>query len=252
MNSFFRTVPVMVAGFLLLGATGAKGEQPLSPYRHYNSNTFIHGNFKPFFQKQWKARLSREAEPQPGPQGEPRISPLLLPLSVSSFGPGGGPVMPRRLSERVKELDSDQRKALENALQQLLLEYGQLLEQQDQQQLKRNLAGAFNYFFMAAYYALRDGQELSGAQQQSMLEQINAAIAMGLNERRLSDSAKHELYESVVLSGSIILGLYNEGRDKGRPELQKEARELAKELLDQMMGIRIEKVRLEGDSVWID
>ena len=118
--------------------------------------------------------------------------------------------------------------------------------------MKRNLAGAFNYFFMAAYYALRDGQELSGAQQRSMLEQINAAIAMGLNERRLSDSAKHELYESVVLSGSIILGLYNEGRDKGRPELQKEARELAKELLDQMMGIRIEKVRLEGDCVWID
>ncbi|WP_375767476.1 hypothetical protein NR798_38235 [Archangium gephyra] len=250
MNSFLRTVPVMVAGFLLLGAAGLEGEQPVSPYRHYDSNAFIHGNFKPFFQKQWKARLSQE--PQPGPGGEPGVSPLLLPLSVSSFRMVTDPVMPKRLSERVRELDSDQRKALEPALQQLLQAYDQLLDQQDQPQLKRNLAGAFNYFFMSSYYALKNGQELSGPQQQSMLVQINAAIAMGLKERRLSDSDKQELYESVVLSGSLILGLYNEGRDKGRPELQKEARELAKELLEQTMGIRIDKVRLDGDSVWID
>ena len=87
-------------------------------------------------------------------------------------------------------------------------------------------------------------------QQRSMLAQINAGIAMGLKERRLSDRDKQELYESVVLSGSIILGLYNEGRDKGDSKQQKEARELAGELLEQMMGIDIDKVHLEDDTVW--
>jgi hypothetical protein len=75
---------------------------------------------------------------------------------------------------------------------------------------------------------------------------------MGLKERRLSDREKQELYESVVLSGSIILGLYNDGRDKGLPQLQKEARELAKELLEQMMGIRIDKVHADDDGVRIE
>ncbi|MFY0529103.1 DUF6683 family protein [Archangium gephyra] len=252
MNSFFRMVPVMVAGFLLLSATGAKGGQPLSPYRHYDSNTFVHGNFKPFFQKQWKARPPPEREPQPGPDGEPEFSPLLLPLSVSSFRKVTGPVMPKRLAERVRELEPEQRKALEEALVQLLTGYEQLLDQQDQPLLKLNLAGAFNYLFMSSYYALSNGQELSGEQQRSMLRQINAAIAMGLKDRRLSDREKQELYESAVLSGGIILGLYNEGRDKGQPDQQKAARELAKELLEQMMGIRIDKVRVEPAAVWID
>jgi hypothetical protein len=252
MNSFFRMVPVMVAGFLLLGAAEPEGAQPLSPYRRYNSNTFIHGNFKSFFQKQWKARLSPEQESQPGPEGTPGVSPLLLPLSASSFRTVSGPVMPKRLAAGVKELDSARREALESALLRLLTGYERLLDQQDQPLLKNNLAGAFNYLFMSAYYALSNGQELSSEQQRFMLRQINAAIAMGLKDRRLSDREKQELYESAVLSGSLILGLYNEGRDKGQPDLQKEARELAKELLEQMMGIRIDKVRVESTAVWID
>jgi hypothetical protein len=105
---------------------------------------------------------------------------------------------------------------------------------------------------MTSYYALKNGQELTEAQQESMLEQVNAAIAMGLKERRMSDREKQEMYESVVLSGTLILGLYNEGRDKGRPEQMKTARELAKDLLGQMMGITLDRVHVVGDTVSID
>ncbi|HEX5750493.1 MAG TPA: DUF6683 family protein [Archangium sp.] len=245
MNSFLRMIPVMVAGLLLLGAARPEGAPSLSPYRHYDSNTFIHGNFKPSFQKQWKASAERLKNP-------PSEGAVMLPLAVSSFRKVTDPVLPKRLAESVKSLGPEERAGLEGALLQLYKGYEQTLDQQDQPQLKNNLAGAFNFLFTSSFCALRNGQELTGVQQQSMLEQINAAIGMGLKDRRMSDRDKQELYESVVLSGSIILGLYNEGRDKGRSDLMRESRELAKELLDEMMGIRIEKVHAEDTGVWIE
>ena len=132
----------------------------------------------------------------------------------------------------------------EVSLQEMLKGYEQLLDQRDEQRLKNNLAGAFVFLFRSSYCVLKDGQELSGEQQESLLQQINASIAMGLKERRLSDKEKQELYESVVLSGSILRGLYTEGQLKA-------ARDLAKELLEQWMGLTIEKVRLDGNTVRI-
>ncbi|WPB79244.1 DUF6683 family protein [Archangium violaceum] len=242
MNSFFRMVPVMLAGLLLLGAARPEGAPSLSPYRHYDTNVFIHGNFRPAFQKQWKVSAEFLKNPPS----------VMLPLSVSSFRTVTGPVMPKRLTESVKSLGPEERQGLEGALTQLLKSYEQTLEQQDETLLKNNLAGAFSSFFASSFYVLKNGQELTSVQRQSMLQQINAAIGMGLKDRRMSDRDKQELYESVVLSGHIILGLYNEGRDKGRPELMRESRELAKELLDEMMGTRIEKVHAEDDGVWLE
>ncbi|AKJ06870.1 Hypothetical protein AA314_08496 [Archangium gephyra] len=240
----------MVAGLLLLGAARPEGAPSLSPYRRYDSNAFIHGNFKPSFQKQWK--VSARCSKDPSPEGADQKPQVMLPLAVSSFRKVTDPVMPKRLAEGVKSLGPEEREGLEGSLLQLYKGYEQMLDQQDQPLLKNNLAGAFNYFFMSSFYALRNGQELTGVQQQSMLNQINTAIGMGLKDRRMSDREKQELYESVVLSGNIILGLYNEGRDKGRADLTKESRELAKELLDEMMGIRIDKVHAEDTCVWIE
>ncbi|HYO67386.1 MAG TPA: DUF6683 family protein, partial [Archangium sp.] len=206
---------------------------------------------KPSFQKQWKASAQRVKDPPPGGE-DPRLPAVMLPLAVSSFRKVTSPVMPKRLAESVKSLGSEDREVLEGALLQLLNNHEQMLDQQDGTQLKNNLAGAFNFFVTSSFYALRNGQELTGAQQESMLQQINAAIGLGLKDRRMSDREKQELYESVVLSGRIILGLYNEGRDKGRSELTRESRELAKELLDETMGIQLEKVHTDDSGVWID
>jgi hypothetical protein len=264
MNSFLRTILVMVAGLLLLGAAEPEGAQPFSPDMHYDSSTFIHGNFgnfKTFFQKQWRDNCLRvqcgklpteEARQKCLGQMEDGSSlpPERWPLSMSSFRMvSQAPVMPKRVASGVGALEPERRKALEGALVELLKGYEQLLSRQDRPQLKDNLAGAFNYLFISSFYALRNGQELNGPQQRSVLEQINAGIALGLNARRLSDREKQELYESVVLSGSVILGLYNEGRDKGRSSQQKEAQELAEELLEQTMGIDLEKAHLESNTV---
>jgi hypothetical protein len=244
MNNISRKLLAIAAGCVLLVSAGEAGAQS-SPYRQYNSGSFVNGNLKQAFQKQWKGTAG-------GPQSDATVAPEKLPLSVSSFRPVSAPVMHKRVVASLQDLDEEQRQELEGALLELLKGYDQLLEDNDEQRLKNNLAGAFNFLFMTSYYALKNGQELTEAQQESMLEQVNAAIAMGLKERRMSDREKQEMYESVVLSGTLILGLYNEGRDKGRPEQMKTARELAKDLLGQMMGITLDRVHVVGDTVSID
>ena len=241
MKGVYRKVTVLATVGTLLGGMGSAGARPPSAYREYDSALFANGGFKLAFPK-------KDGAPSPRGKGEEEaISPVLLPLSVSSFRTVGNPIMPRRLASGVTGLDADTRRQLEAALMTLLREYEQLLDRNDDPRLKNNLAGAFNYLFTSSYRALKGGG-LTSEQQKSMLMQINAGFALGLKERRLSDREKQELYESAVLSGSIILGLYNEGRDKE----QKTARELARALLEQLMGITPERIHTDGDSVWID
>lgn len=221
---------------ILLGPGGPAGAEPLGSYRQFSSTLFVTSGFRLSFQRQWSTDSAA-----PGEAGT--VSPVLLPLSVSTFRTVGEPSMPRKIATGMPDLDAPRRRALEATLLDLYRGYEQLLDQRDEQRLKNNLAGAFVFLFRASYCALKDGQELSGEQQESLLQQINASIAMGLKERRLSsDREKQELYESVVISGSIIRGLYTEGQLKA-------ARDLAKELLEQWMGLTIEKVRLDGNTV---
>jgi hypothetical protein len=226
---------------VLLGPAGA-GAQPLSPYRQYSSTAFVNDNLREAFQKQWRAT-------------SPSL-PVKPTLMGSSFRPVGvvGPTVHKRVAASVQSLDATRRLALEGELLKLLKGYEHQLEQHEEERLKNNLAGAFTFLFAQAWYVLKDGQSLNAAQKESMLEQLNGAIVAGLNERRLSDLEKQELYEAAVLSGSVIVGLYNEGKDLGPQgqELLKTARELARELLGQMMGISLEKVRVTDTEVQVD
>ncbi|OJH35496.1 hypothetical protein BON30_38875 [Cystobacter ferrugineus] len=234
-----------------LGSGGGPAvARPLSAYREYDSAVFAGSGFKLSLPTKVRAEVPREKPP--GRSGEEAVSPEELPLSVSSFRTVGNPIMPKRVAEAVPDLDKEARRQLEASLMLLLRQYEQQLDRDDDFRLKNNLAGAFNFLFGAAYSVFKDGRVLSPAQQGSMLRQINAGFALRLKEQRLSDREKQELYESAVLSGSIILGLYSEGRDTRQPALQRTARELARELLTRLMGLSIEQVRTEGGSVRID
>ena len=239
MSGWCRAVFTFAAVGVLLGSAGA-GAYSSGPYRQYSSTAFINGSLKEAFQKQWRARSP--------------LLPVIPALAGSTFRPVGvNPTMHKRVAASVQSLSAKERLELEEALLKLLKGYEQLLiDQQDEERLKSNLAGAFNFLFAQAWYVLKDGQTLSQAQKENMLEQINSAITSGLNERRMSDLEKQELYEVVVLGGSVIIGLYNEGKDLGREDHVKTARELARELLVQMMGITPERVRVTGTTVRVD
>ncbi|WNG20199.1 DUF6683 family protein [Cystobacter fuscus] len=251
MRSVYRKVAVLATVCALGSGVWPAVARPLSAYREYDSGVFAGGGFKLSLPGKGRADVARE-KPSGRAGDEEAISPELLPLSVSSFRTVGNPIMPKRVAEAVPGLDKEARRQLEASLMLLLRQYEQQLDRDDDFRLKNNLAGAFNFLFGASYSVLKDGQGLSRTQQESMLRQINASFALRLKEQRLSDREKQELYESAVLSGSIILGLYSEGRDTRQPAQQRTARELARELLTRLMGVSIEQVRTEGDSVRIN
>ncbi|EPX58871.1 hypothetical protein D187_003586 [Cystobacter fuscus DSM 2262] len=250
MRSVYRKVAVLATVCALGSGVWPAVARPLSAYREYDSGVFAGGGFKLSLPGKGREDVSREKSS--GRAGEEAIPPELLPLSVSSFRTVGNPIMPKRVAEAVAGLDKEERRQLEASLMLLLRQYEQQLDRDDDFRLKNNLAGSFNFLFGAAYSVLKEGRALSPEQRESMLRQLNAGFALRLKEQRLSDREKQELYESAVLSGSIILGLYTEGRDTRQPALQRTARELARELLTRLMGLSIEQVRTEGDSVRIN
>ncbi len=245
MRGVYRKVTVLATVCALLSGVWPATARPLSAYREYDSALFTGTGFKLSLPRKGKAASGGRA-------GEEAISPELLPLSVSSFRTVGGPIMPRRVSEAVRGLDAEGRRQLEASLLLLLKQYEQALDRKDDQELKNNLAAAYNFLFGAAWRVLKEGQELSAGQQQILLRQFNAAFSLGFQDRRLSDREKQELYESAVLAGSIILGLASEGRESRQPALQRAARDLADALLRRLMGLTIEQVRAEGNAVAID
>ncbi|MFY0580451.1 DUF6683 family protein [Cystobacter fuscus] len=244
MRSVYRKVAVLATVCALGSGVWPAVARPLSAYREYDSGVFAGGGFK--------LSLAPREKSSGRAGAEEAISPELLPLSVSSFRTVGNPIMPKRVAEAVPGLDKEARRQLEASLMLLLRQYEQQLDRDDDFRLKNNLAGAFNFLFGAAYSVHKDGRSLSREQQENMLRQINAGFALRLKEQRLSDREKQELYESAVLSGSIILGLYAEGRDTRQPALQRTARELARELVTRLMSLSIEQVRTEGASVRIN
>jgi hypothetical protein len=249
MRGVYRKVAVLATGCALLSGGGPAVARPLSAYRDYDSAVFAGSGFKLFFPGRSRGA---SAAPKTGRGDDEAIPPERLPLSVSSFRTVGNPIMPKRVAGAVRGLDMEGRRQLEASLMLLLKQYEQVLDRNDDDRLKNNLAGACNFLFNSAYSVLKDGRELNTQQQESMLKQFNAGFALGFKEQRLSDREKQELYESAVLSGSIILGLYTEGRETSQPEQQKMARSLARELLTRLLGVSIERVRIDGDVVWVD
>lgn len=247
MTGVFRNAPALVAVSLLLwSVTSALAYSP-NVFQQYSSSLFGTNSLHLSFQKVWGAPVAESR-----PQESGAVSPILLPLSVSSFRTVSNPLMPKRVSAGVTGLDEDQHRKLETALLELLKDYERLMDHAEDGALKNNLAAAFNFFFLSSYSALKDGQELNATQQKSVLPQLNAAIAMALQRERLSDLDKQQVYESTVLAGSIIHELYNQGRTQHQPEKTKLARDMARELLERLMGLTPDKIHVESDRVWFE
>jgi len=269
----FRIIPALVAAYVFFGL-GGEAKAQMNPWATYSSDRFVNSNMQLFFQNRWNiARMRSEgkhqladamegrstgarqsAQPNPGSTltGTTGASLLNAPLSMTNFNSVGAPSIHKRIAASIEGIDAQHRQQLESAFLELLRSYDRLLAENGQQKLKNNVAGAFNFLFTVSYFALKDGRELTEAQQKNMLDQINVAIALGLKDRPMSDREKQDVYESAVLSGMLILGLYKEGSEEGNAESIKTARMMATELLDQMMGISIDRVRVSGNTVQIN
>ncbi|MET0401425.1 MAG: hypothetical protein ABW123_03440, partial [Cystobacter sp.] len=171
MRGVYRKVAVLATGCALLCGGMPALARPLSAYREYDSAVFAGGSFKLSFPGRGKGGSSA---PKTGRGDDVAIPPEDLPLSVSSFRTVGNPIMPKRVAGAVRGLDTESRRQLEASLLLLLKQYEQVLDRGDDDSLKNNLAGAFNFLFNSAYSVVKDGHGLNTRQQRSLLKQLNA------------------------------------------------------------------------------
>jgi hypothetical protein len=274
MTKIFRILPALLAGYVCLGGMGEAKAQLSNPWATYSSDRFVNSNMQLFFEKRWQiSRMRAQGKHQLADAMEGRSSSngtsgnrqttgtpltgttgaalLNAPLSMTSFNKAAPPSMHKRMVANIQGISAENRQQLEEVFLQLLKEYDRLLDQNGEQRLRNNLAGAFNFLFTVSYYSLKNGRELTDAQQNNMLEQINVAVAMGLKEQPISDREKQDMYEATVISGMLILSLYNEGQ-QGQPESLKISQSLARDLLSESMGISIDRVHVSGKTVQIN
>ena len=158
-----------------------------------------------------------------------------IPLTATSFSPVAPQLMPQQLASDPTLSATEQQQAAQ-LYSELLTSYTDLLNQQGEQRLKHNVAGAMMYLLLSSNYVLSNGEELSEAQQEELLQRFNATLAEDLGFVSLSAQGKQELYETLVISASLPLVLYLEGQQAGDRSLVEQAQDLAQATLTAILG----------------
>ncbi|QQE67549.1 hypothetical protein GFS31_42620 (plasmid) [Leptolyngbya sp. BL0902] len=158
-------------------------------------------------------------------RAEPQAPVVSAPLSASAFRPVGGHIMPQRLAADAALSPVEQREL--TALYSSLLDfYHDWLTQEGEQRLQNNVAGAMMYLLLTSHYLLNDGEEVSQAEQDAILYDLNDALADDLTFQTLSPQAKQEIYETLVISAALPLALYFEGYETGDADLVFQAQQM--------------------------
>jgi hypothetical protein len=171
-----------------------------------------------------------------------------VPLKATSFKPSGKRTLPGKLSASAAPEQRQQTKQLYNAL---MDGFEQFLEDNGEQRLRNNVAGALTFLVISSHYVLTDGKELDEAQSEAVLKDLNEALAGAKAFRKLSARGKQELYESFGMTGSLIITLYKTGQEEGDAEHVKSARELASSMLAQVLGRPLGDIRFTQGGIVI-
>ncbi|MFQ4137742.1 DUF6683 family protein [Nodosilinea sp. PGN35] len=157
------------------------------------------------------------------------------PLSASAFRPVAAQLMPRRLAAD-PALSPTEQQQMAALYSDLLTFYHDWLGQEGEQRLQNNVAGAMTYLLLTSHYMLNDGEELSEADQDAILQNFNEALANDAHFQTLSAQAKQELYETLVISAALPLALFFEGHEVGDPDSVAEAQAMVEAVLTAILS----------------
>lgn len=165
----------------------------------------------------------------------PAVALRRAPISATSFAPVSPPLMPQRLAEKLTQLDPNQRAEMASFFGGLLRLYEARAARAKGHPPRHNVAGALTYMAAASHF-VAEGAELGEAREQELFRQINDVLA-GLEEfKRLGARERQEAYEAAVISGGFVLALLQQAREEGDAAKAAQARQLAKELLNDLFG----------------
>ncbi len=251
--AFQKTANALAAALLLFAAAAAARPQYVNnPYRNYSTNPFVNANLRLSFQKSWRANhlrllgrgevadrmegrgASPSATSSRAPESRRRTLPR-APLSATSFAPAGPPQMPRRLAEKLTQLDARQRDEMAAFFGELLRLYEARAGRGAGSPPKHNVAGALAYMVAAGHF-VAEGEELGDAAGDELVRDLNDVLASLEEFKRLGARERQEVYEAAVISGGFLLAMLQQAREEGDAAKAGQARQLAGELLKDFFG----------------
>lgn len=156
-----------------------------------------------------------------------------------TFLPVANMIMPKQLAETMGETPKD-RKELQKAFTQFLDVFGQ---QAAVDKEENNVARAVT-FFIACNYAVATGSEFGEEQINLMERDINIYLAENEYFCTFDNHRKQELYESLVILGTLAAAGYHDGEENGRQEQMERFRDLARNSLETLLGVPVERLKL--------
>ena len=115
-----------------------------------------------------------------------------------------------------------------------------------------DVARAVNYYISTNYFVYSQGKGPTQKQMDATRDMIRANIVQDENFQRMSDRQKQEAYETlIVLAGFVDLG-YGTGTKSNNELLTKPFREMAKQNLETLLGVPIEKIHFTEAGLAID
>lgn len=221
---------------------------PLAPAQSWTaagSSPFLWSNQSPLGVYRSVNTMMLSRLPSAGtPQAHAAANPVQnAPLSATNFARSNVPVMPERMAGP-HDKDRAQRLQIYGAM---LDAYDQLLKDSGESgRLRSNVAGALTFLLASSHYVRNNGSELSDAQQELILKDINNALAQTPAFQAMAARQKQELFETAAITGAYALTLYRVGNSERNKEYVGAARELADMAVEQIMGTPLTRLSLDN------
>ena len=150
-------------------------------------------------------------------------------ITTTDFRALSGPIMPDQFADSATGVTPEVREQMRAFFKQVLTAF-----EKDARQ--NNIASAFA-FITAAALQVRNGKEPTNAEAVQLIAHFNNALANSPSYYTLNPRQQQMLYESLILTGGIIVFLDAQGKQLNNPQMRDKAMEMSKQVLRAYLGI---------------
>ncbi len=112
-----------------------------------------------------------------------------------------------------------------------------------------NLAQVFSYYIFANYRVLNDSENITHDQNKKIFQQMSEVFSHNQDIAKLTNEQRQEFAENLVFTAGLSVILAMAGEEEDNKELQKQAKDLAKQNLENFLGIAPEKIKITNEGL---
>ena len=150
-------------------------------------------------------------------------------ITATDFRALSGPIMPDQFADSATGVTPEVREQMRAFFKQVLTAF-------EKDARKNNIANAFAFITSAALQ-LRNGKEPTNAEEDQLIAHFNNVLANSPGYYTLNPRQQQMLYESLILTGGIIVFLDTQGKQLNNPQMRDKAMEMSKQVLRACLGI---------------